>query len=306
MNTTEFPHSIGLKGVANARELGGYKTIDGREVVSGVLLRTGKLSQATAEDLKKLTNEYKVAAVIDLRSAEEINGSPEVAVFTGTADPDPDPQLDGVRRLNLPVLDMQRLIKPISAVRESSDLSALEAVAKADVLGDTLYYTFVDDEPGRGSYAKLFRELLSLEEGRALLVHCSQGKDRTGVAAMLILTALGVSEQTVLDDYLLTNTYNSERIAAKRAELERAGLLSADNVAAMLSATDSVNISYMTSLIAHINERCGSVMGYITGELGITADEIAKLREKFLIPPPAASQAPPSGSDWGLSGYQRS
>lgn len=68
--------SLSLSGVGNARELGGYATEDGRTVKRGVLLRTAKLSNATEEDLQKLTEAYHLSVVIDFRGDMEIESSP--------------------------------------------------------------------------------------------------------------------------------------------------------------------------------------------------------------------------------------
>jgi len=290
MDTGCLEQSIGLSGVGNARELGGYRTKDGKTVKRGVLLRTAKLSTATESDLRRLSETFRTAMVIDLRSEEEINGAPEVTMFIGAASADKDLLPDGAGYLHLPILDMQKLTAQILSDPDTAALAAdmdnikmMELFIKSGILSDTLYFRFLDEEPGRSNYARLFRELLSLEEGRALLFHCSQGKDRTGVAAMLILSALGADEGTVISDYMLTNQFNSERIAGERAMLERSGRVPPELIDSCLMVMDSVSESTMASLIAHIRERCGSVRDYIIKELGISEEEIEQLRKKFLV-----------------------
>ena len=87
--------SILLSGVGNARELGGYKTEDGREVRHGILLRTAKLSGATEEDIQRLISEYHLAVVVDFRGDNEIEKKP-------------DPEISGARNLNLQIIDEKK------------------------------------------------------------------------------------------------------------------------------------------------------------------------------------------------------
>ena len=283
-NSTEsLRQSIGMQGIGNARELGGYPAADGRRVRKGVLLRTAKLSTATGDDLRRLDEEFRVAKVIDLRSDEEISGAPEVTMVTGVPGPEPDPLPRGAEYFHLSVMDMQELMAEMSSLRGGADLiTALSTLTESGIFGDKLYYVFLDRALGKASYSRMFRELISLEEGRAMLFHCTQGKDRTGVAAMLILSALGVSEDIIVEDYMLTNLFNSERIAAERMMLERSGKVPPEKIELCLMAMDRVSENVMTGLLAHVKEKYGSVMNYITGELGVTDGELAELRNKLL------------------------
>ncbi|MBR4553965.1 MAG: tyrosine-protein phosphatase [Ruminococcus sp.] len=289
MGTEALKQSIGLSSIGNARELGGYPGAGGRTVRHGVLLRTAKLSTAAVEDLVTLSKKFRVARVIDLRSDEEINGAAEAAMFTNTYEPDRDLIPEGAEYMHLPIFDMQKMVDQINSVsgcqvrKEKTDLiTALGVAVEAGILGDSLYFAFLDDDPGKSSFARIFRELISLEEGRALLFHCNQGKDRTGVTALLILSALGVSEDVIVSDYMLTNVFNRQRIEGERRMLEASGKISPDKIDTYLMAMDCVKESTMTSLLAHIKERYGSVTDYIINELGVTESEIELLRDKFL------------------------
>ena len=84
-------------------------------------------------------------------------------------------------------------------------LAMLKTAAEMGMLDDRLYVNFLFSERGKSAYRALFRVLLELPEGRSVLWHCTDGKDRTGVASMLILAALGADRRTILEDYLLTN-----------------------------------------------------------------------------------------------------
>jgi len=127
----------------------------------------------------------------------------------------------------------------------------------------------------------MFKELLELPEGEALLFHCTQGKDRTGCAAMLILSALGVDEATTLYDYMLTNTFNAQRIEAERQMLEGMGVEESE-FDLYMTAMDQVDPQYMVNALEWMKDNYGSVLGYITGELGVTEAQIEQLRDKYL------------------------
>lgn len=281
---------IGLAGVNNARELGGYPAADGKTVRHGVLLRTARLSGSTDDDLRRLKEVYRLAKIIDLRSDEEINGSPEIAMFTGSTSPDLDPTIEEVDYIHLPVLDMQKQMKetdewsrkhgiyPVSGL-----LQMLTVSMESGFVGDGLYIRFLEDDFGKQSYKQFLRELIELEEGRAILFHCTQGKDRTGVAAMLILSALGVPEEVIIEDYMLTNIYNSDRIAKERKMLEALDGLSPEKIERYLMVMDKVNESTMTSVITHLKEKYGSVKNFITIELEVSDTEIEMLKDKFLL-----------------------
>ena len=211
-------------------------------------------------------------------------------MFTGSTSPDLDPTIEEVDYIHLPVLDMQKQMKetdewsrkhgiyPVSGL-----LQMLTVSMESGFVGDGLYIRFLEDDFGKQSYKQFLRELIELEEGRAILFHCTQGKDRTGVAAMLILSALGVPEEVIIEDYMLTNIYNSDRIAKERKMLEALDGLSPEKIERYLMVMDKVNESTMTSVITHLKEKYGSVKNFITIELEVSDTEIEMLKDKFLL-----------------------
>ena len=98
---------------------------------------------------------------------------------------------------------------------------------------------------------------------------------------MLILFALGVDEETVMHDFLLTNEYNAALIAEERAYLIENGI-GEDELDAYMKTMDQVSPEFMTNAIQWMTETCGSPLGYITRELGVTEAEIQVLQDKFL------------------------
>jgi len=272
------PQSIRLTGVGNARELGGYKAEDGRTIRHGLLLRTAKLSGATEEDIQRLISEYHLAVVVDFRGNDEIENNP-------------DPDISGARNLNLQIIDKEddplpeEMAAEIDALMaqngEISKLDMLRMAIKYGTFSDQMYVDFLFSDKGKAGYCQLFDELLDLPDGQAILFHCTEGKDRTGCAAMLILYALGVDEDTIMEDFLLTNVYNAALIEEDRRMLEAEGI-SEEEMETYLPMMDQVNPAFMSAAIAWMTESFGSPLGYIIQELGVTKDEIAVLRDKFL------------------------
>ena len=288
---TVFEHkqSIGLSGIQNARELGGYRTEDGRTVKRGVLLRTARLSQGTEDDFRRLREVYHLAKIIDLRSDEEISGSPQMALFTGKYASDPDPVIEDAEYINLPVVDLKKMMDfapeqfPDGVIPKATDLIQMLTISiEAGFISDELYFGFLDEELGRSSYSRFFRELITLDEGRSILFHCTQGKDRTGVAAMLILSALGVPEDVIIEDYMLTNTFNEVQIEKELMMLRNSGRVPPDKIDTYLMAMDGVNKKTMTNVTDHVKKNYGSVKNYIIEELGLSEKDITMLRSRFL------------------------
>lgn len=265
--------SIGLKSIGNARELGGLPVGD-KTVRHGVLLRTAGLATASEEDLAELQEVYGVAVVADFRMTYE-------------REQNPDPELPGARNLFLPVFEMQDApgfdpsmldqLPTIMADRQSMLKFALET----DALGPALYQAFVLSERGRMAYRGFFQALLALPEGRAALWHCTDGKDRTGIATMLLLTALGATRQTVVADYLLTNTYNAQAIAQAQAMLDRSPMDDRTKQQ-MLFGMGSVFEEYIRAAFDAIDDAYGSIDAYLKEALGVGESERADLRKKFL------------------------
>lgn len=266
-------HALKLTSVGNARELGGFAA-GGKTVKHGVLLRTASLAALSPEDKSILETTYRVATVVDLRMSVERELSP-------------DPVISGAENVFLPVLEMAdypgydpELAKRFFAP-DADRLAMMKTAVELGMLSDRLYVDFLFSERGKTAYRGLFRALLELPEGRAILWHCADGKDRTGVAAMLILTALGAANQTILEDYLLTNAYNAEKLAVVRAGLERAPM-TPELREMILFSSGAVHERFMTNALDAMTERCGSPEGYLARELGVGAAECDALRQKYL------------------------
>ena len=175
---------IALEGVHNFRDFGGWAAIAGERVKRGVLFRSGHLSRATRADLDTI-HTLDLHTLADLRQpaerAREPNRLPQTPpaniLQSGKGGYDEAPHVQFLRE---------------------ADLSA--GAVRAYMI--SAYQRIPTEAHHQGIFADVFH---ALAQGRPLLVHCAAGKDRTGILAALILLALGVSEEAVMEDYLLTN-----------------------------------------------------------------------------------------------------
>ncbi|MBF6329763.1 tyrosine-protein phosphatase [Nocardia transvalensis] len=196
--------SLPLQGVLNARDLGGYRTTDGRVVRSGLVFRSGELSKATDADLAALSDR-RVRYVDDLRM--------------------------GIERAILP----DRV--PGGATEHWDDIigqAPPQVMASTLAAGADLYRAFITAPGANQGFANVLHDIIDTDNG-SVLFHCTAGKDRTGWMAAVLLTILGVDRQTVTYDYLLSNYY---RNAAPGDGLN--GVLPA----ALDAAFDQVNQTY--------------------------------------------------------------
>ncbi|MBQ3416879.1 MAG: tyrosine-protein phosphatase [Ruminococcus sp.] len=265
-------HSIHLNSIKNARELGGYITADGRRIKNGVLLRTAYLNGISDEDVRQLREVYRVQHIIDFRMEMEMVGTE-------------DPTIGGARYHHLNVIDPSTFPDREDEDVDVGALGLAQSVAMSEQIGafdGRMYIGFLSNSSGRQAYADFFRILLSADPDRAVLWHCTSGKDRTGLAAMLLLSALGVDEEVVIEDYMLTNTYNAKRIEKARQMLKEQGFDDAFIEKAIL-VLDAISERTMRTAIAYLKKEYGSVVGYIRDGLKINQEEIDSLKEKYLI-----------------------
>lgn len=271
MSKLRRKQEIGLKTVSNARELGGYRTTDGRIVKTGKIIRCGDLNDLNEEDKKKLC-ELALKMVIDFRSAGEIRLKPDVKIA-------------GVDYVTIDILKED---EHIGKDREGEELplqSLMEVAVKkygkehaAQRSMADLYKDFVEKEMCRQGYREFFELALLIDpEKGALLYHCAQGKDRTGIASVLLLSALGVERETIVEDYLLTNDFIGDEMVKF-----------IDNVAVNDEEYKKMLLYYMqvhkTCIDAYyeaIEENYGNMTEYLYKECGLDQASIKQLKEIY-------------------------
>lgn len=250
-------------GVSNFRDLGGYRTAEGRYVQWGKLYRSPELSDLTPDDLAYLDSLH-LRQICDLRDCDEVAAMPS-------------PPLAPAIHSHIPLVEM--LGKDV--IRQPGDVSdpgSRLAGEPGQLLVD-MNRSLVHSTAGIRS---IFDHLLA-ENGAPLLFHCTAGKDRTGLVAALLLLMLGVPKDTVMTDYLLTNRYlNTGLLRSKMAAKLGKGKVSNE----VLDAIWEARLEYLEAAFAEIEREYGDVGRFVTESLGLSANDIAALKDKLLTAKP--------------------
>jgi len=267
----------------NVRELGGYEVAGGRHVKRGVFVRCAALADLDADEVG-LLGKLDLRSILDLRSRVESDATPDPipagVLFERVCamrDENGDELDFSPEAIGLPLEDVMKLMSggvPEDASPEERE--RLEGVLRR--MNDEMagYYTAMAfDNP---AYRLMFDWI---EKGEVpLLFHCTAGKDRTGVGAMLILLALGVSEGDALFDYDLTNVY---RASCVKASLERAKDLIARSpeLKTMVTMADGVDLALGQAVLRGVLERYGSYEAYFEAEYGLDQGRLEALRDRY-------------------------
>jgi protein-tyrosine phosphatase len=251
---------LSLQGAHNFRDLGGYATQDGRRVRWRRLFRSGTLAHLTTADQVHLTA-LGIRTVCDLRTTAERNSEPSSWTPDAGRVMTWDYELDGgavmgVFRLGTPTPERVR-----AAITE-------------------FYLTAPEDFADR--LAAIFA-MLGAQEA-PLVMHCTAGKDRTGVAAAIVLRALGVSAQMVIEDYALSDTLIDFERLYGGGNFQRSGswaFLSelSPEIRAPLIASEP---AYLEATLNTLDQRYGSLEGYLASRLGVTDAALWHIRNLYL------------------------
>ncbi len=262
--TAAYDRLLPLEGGSNFRDLGGYFTADGRQVRRGLLFRSGVMSGLTAADQEYLAR-FGFQRVVDLRSSEERALYPN---HWATA--------QGIELV-------------------AHDYSMREIVER--MMGD-------DGQPRgmgelyRGFPAQLepqlrlfFAELLA--DNVPLVVNCSAGQDRTGFSAALLLLALGVPREVVLQDYLVSTRYRRPEVERGDVDLAEAAddnffaqlmlrYSEGDQARAAQPLLTEDGVPFLRFALDQVEQDFGSIEAYLDERIGVDAADRERLRERFL------------------------
>lgn len=244
--------TLRLQGGCNFRDIGGYRTHDGRAVKWGQIFRAGVLSYVTHDDHRAL-QALGVRSICDLRRAEERRKEP-------TRWPDVTARMlawdDGI---GVPTLRSHAAERPATAAGMFDAMIAL--------------YQGLP----RRMHERLRGFLTCIADGDVpLIVHCAAGKDRTGFAIAVLLLAVGVPRETVIEDYLLTNDVSDFESFIRSRESTEFGLADANHpLLAMPKEQRRVLLSaqpeFLSAALDQIDREFGGLDSYIDGTLRIDA-----------------------------------
>jgi len=254
---------LDLEGVDNARDLGGIRTRDGRAVIPGWLVRSGLLADATPADARFLIEEMGLRTVIDLRNTDE-----------ASARPDPHALFAGVEFHHIPILDTSQFGVTHEGGKLRGAWGLIRKVKKhPELIMMETYERMVLDEESRRGFRRFFDVLL--EAKGCVLWHCSSGKDRAGVATALVLSALGVGPDAIMEDYLLTNGHTGTRSQGVRDTLAAYHL--EKRLEGSIRVLTSADERFLGAALDAMARECGSIDGYLEQALGIDASQRAAL-----------------------------
>lgn len=264
---------VNLDGTYNFRDCGGYETIEGRRVKWGLLYRSDQLSNISERDITFLKN-MGLKTIVDYRSKSEASAAPNKEIFganTYLLDPNAKTaQLaaDSIDDVNKSILDLLK-----------------EHKFHPEKYGDPeenmykQYKKFIYSDSSKKAYRELIKLILD-EHNLPLVQHCRGGKDRTGFGVAIVLLALGVREECVINDYTLTNQY---RVTKNKKQMNLYKKYTKDEqTLTLLSTLQQSKAIYMETAINEMKKTYGSIDSYLKDALGIDQDVKEKLKEIFL------------------------
>lgn len=259
---------VPLDGPSNFRDFGGYESRNGGRVKRGELYRSDHLADLTPADLAALAP-HGIRLICDLRRDHERDMNP--TAWTGDSAPEV---------LHLPLFSERRDSVMTLIANEPGGRSD-PAKARAGMV--ELYERMVTEEESLGNIRVIFDKVLHAPS-RPLLIHCSGGKDRTGVSAALILTALGVPGDAVFEDFLMTNALYDieERVRTRGAQLITVAEGEEEWSEEALVPIFSVEAGYLEAAFAAGKEKFGSVDALLREGVGLTDAEREKLKDELL------------------------
>jgi len=257
-NTLADERVINLRGTHNTRDIGGYQSGDLSIIREGQIIRSDMLSRLTEKDFQKL-EAIGLKTVIDLRTHKEHEELP--TVWKG----DNPPQF-----FHFPVGDSKN--EWFAAQREMMKRNRFTREQSLEHMVNG-YQTFAEE--AKSSYQQVMEVVLD-ESNWPVLIHCSAGKDRSGIAVALILEAIGVNRETIMEEYLLTNKFS--RIEEKAAFLSRqskemklGGRSSRGIPPSAWLPIVGVDAKMLEAFYASVDEKYGSIDAFLA-ELGVDQD----------------------------------
>ncbi len=236
-NQKNHERLLPLEGAYNVRDMGGYKTKEGKIVKWGKIFRSGDLDKLTDADLEYL-NEIPIRTYVDFRDSLEIANAPD----------------------KKPTSLLHTFKLPINA-GNMIDLHNV-SIARSDTLMEDINRLLVNQS--QATYKDFFR-ILADKSNIPLLFHCSAGKDRTGIAAALFLSALGVEREIIIQDYLLSADYLKDKYALEIKQYPQ------------LAPLMTVKRSYIETAFDEIDKKYGGVENYLIRFLDVDLDQMKSI-----------------------------
>lgn len=242
---------VHVKGALNFRDIGGYKTNEGKHVKWNKVFRSASIAELTDSDMDTLRNK-RIYTVIDLRGSKESAAAPD-RLLKGT----------------------DYTLSPAGSDSIPSGAQMIAYLKKGD---------FLDEFYGDGGiryfgerYKPVFQKLLNLNDTTALLYHCTGGRDRTGMATALFLYTLGVPKETIEADFTASNVYLLPMMGKIFEPMAKASGIDRDEIKKKMELRPELLQIFFKS----IEKKYGSVENFMEKEMGIGKKERAILKKKY-------------------------
>lgn len=255
---------IPAAGMDNFRDMGGYQTVDGKLTKWGVIYRADAFNKLAPSGYQYTAN-MNMAYIFDLRNDNEVSKKP-------------NPSIDGITYYHTQIPDQPPKYADISWETTEAIQKFTRSPRAFSFYIDTNAF-MVDDPKSHDSLKKIFTTALKAE-GKGLVWHCAGGKDRTGFVSAVFLSALGVPDEIIINDYLLTNEYRKEFDKKELAEMSKAFNGDKKAIAGFLAIQQS-RPEYIQASLDEINKKYGSMTHYLNDVIGINADQIAQLKHHY-------------------------
>ena len=259
--------------IVNTRDLGGMTGHEGKEVRSGMLLRSAHLHDATDADIRRLQNEYHLRRVFDFRSLGE-------AEFL------PDREIEGATHHLLPTIDMSEERLTGQAIPQEAFLDLERHIVnysfypEVQMMAADMYPSLIRSEYSQLQYAAFLRLIIETPEG-GVLWHCFQGKDRTGWGAAFILSALGVDREAIIADFDRSNDAYRDLVARLNNDIIARG--GGEEEMDVVQAFMGVSTKNFRRTLDLIDREFGGMYEYLQNQLFLTKEDLHLLRKRYLI-----------------------
>lgn len=267
--------TLPITGLNNFRDFGGYVGADGRRIKWGIFYRSNHLSGLKA-DAKAYIEALNIQTIIDYRSENEIKSNPNTNIGEKQTF-----HLDASAQT-------AELAAQFAAEPSNEDRALIESVMR-DIPKELIngrgeqvleqYRNFVLSDKSKNSFKQMLRIMLDTHNNPSIQ-HCRGGKDRTGYGVLLILLILGVSQDDIIKDYMLTHENRLARNEIKMAAYRK--ITDNQDVLDYLLCLIDTRESFILEIFNTMKQVAGSPINYIKQELGITEADIKTMRDNYL------------------------
>lgn len=255
-----------IKGLSLFDDLKNIKTEENKKIRKGVLYRASHFAKLENGDEEKLLKYYKLHHVVDLRTEEEVT---KMAELTDSK----------INRYWYPLVESHenRMITKENRMPILKEMAAQPGGAKQSMID--YYCLLITSKKAQKAYKNFFDTLLKINKDEALAFHCTQGKDRTGVTLMLLLSVLGVDRKTITKKYL---QYNKIKFHFRFWAFVGMTLFISPRLARHLDKILGARKEYIEASYQTIEKEYQNIDNYIRNVIGLSDENIKQLRLKYL------------------------